>query len=53
MWCGRKNCRNQADHAKFMADRHGGNSHCGSSGSNNTDSSDSKMKAAMVFEEDL
>ena len=25
MWCGRKNCRNRADHAKFMADKRGGN----------------------------
>lgn len=57
MWCGRKNCRNRADHAKFMADKRGG-----SSGSGKTDNGAGKMKAtddfkialaAMVSEEDF
>ena len=45
MWCGHKNCRNRADHTKFMVDRRGGNS--GNSSSDNGNGS--KMKATNDF----
>ena len=58
MWCGRKNCRTRADHAKFMSEKRGGNASNYSSDNGN----ESKMKAtddfkialaAMVSEEDF
>ena len=57
MWCGRKHCRNRADHAKFMAEKRGGANDSKSSNGN-----ESKMKAtddfkialaAMLSEEDF
>ena len=56
IWCGHKNCRNRADHAKFMADKRGGNSGGASSGSDSKMIATDDFKialAAMVSEEDF
>ena len=58
MWCGRKNCRNRADHAKFMSERRGGDASDSSSSngneSKNKTTDDFKITlAAMLSEEDF
>ena len=45
MWCGCKNCRNRADHAKFMTKKRGGDTSDNSSGNGN----ESKIKTTDIF----
>ena len=57
MWCGRKNCRNRADRAKFMAEKRGEENDSKSSNGNEnkmTATDDFKIAlAAMLSEEDF